>query len=58
MSKKEVYRLLAKMYGWTFDEISRMTPEQQYDALVEDEPGTMTFRSMKEYEQWIRLRTS
>jgi hypothetical protein len=45
------------MYGWTFDEIASMTIDQQILAIGGDEAdpddNRMTFRTQKEFEQWL-----
>lgn len=48
---------MAQKYGWTYDEIANMTPKQQQAAIgVVD--NTLTFRTAKEYQNWMMSRNS
>jgi hypothetical protein len=53
-----VYRVLARLYGWTFDTIANMTPEQQLQALMapEDVEGTTKFRDENELLAYMQRR--
>lgn len=52
------YRKLAKMYGWTFEQIADMSPYQQLAALSEgkSDAGQLVFRTEAEYLAWLSKR--
>lgn len=60
MSKAEVYRLLAKMYKYTPQQIAEMTDFQQEVLLTKGEPGstTLTFDTLEEFHEWQTRQTS
>ena len=56
--KGNTYRLLAKLYGYSPQEIADMTPTQQRMMLetgdtTEDGTPVLTFRTEKEYQEWL-----
>lgn len=47
----DVYRRLAQLYGYTPQQISEMTLEQQLMMLSGEQ--TVTFANMQEYTRWL-----
>jgi hypothetical protein len=55
MSRPEVYRALARRYGWTFDQIADMPPTAQQEALRHDKKKNndpLRFDTEDEYLAW------
>jgi hypothetical protein len=60
-----VYVTLAKTFGWTFEEISHMTPTQQLlvaEYLQGEKDGyevagsTITFQDERALNEWLRTK--
>lgn len=56
MTRPQIYRTLAKMYGFSPDTVLNMTPYQQLVYLQDDdsEAGVARFATVEEYQQWRR----
>lgn len=52
VSKEEVYRYIAEMYGYTFDQIAEMNDYQKYVLL--QTPKEITFATIDDYKQWLK----
>lgn len=56
---KIMYRTLSKTYGWTPQQISKMSPSQLYDYMIGGEDGTGVMRmSSTQYAQFKQARNT